>query len=162
MSQDEIDKKSGKAYVAVQIQLALLSKKSYPDQKFLEEIVDIIAEEFDFLSVDIRLLDAAKETAIYRAGTAREKRLARRVGDNSLVGKALALGKVLMTELEQNPFQPTAYSQVAIPIKLQDGLIGAFEISSSRELDPSVVSSLESVTQDVATILRNSKIISAG
>lgn len=158
---DEIPKKSSKACVAVQTQLALLRQQSQPDQQFLEEIVDLIAKEFDFLSVDIRLLNSSKESVIYRAGTSRQKKLARRIGNTSLVGKALSLGKSLTTELEQTPFEPIACSQVVIPIKLQDNPIGAFEIMSSRELNPSDVSSLESATQDVADILRYVKIISA-
>ncbi len=158
---NEIPKKSSKACIAVQTQLALLSQQSYPDQQLLEEIVDLIAKEFVFLSVDIRILDVSKKSAIYRAGTSRKKSLARRIGDNSLLGKALSLGKPLMTELEQDAFQPIACSQVAIPIKLQGSIIGAFEILSSRELDLNVVLSLESVSHDIANVLRSFKIISA-
>lgn len=161
MSQDEPHKNSSEAYLAVQTQLVLLTQQSHSEDQILERIVDLIAKEFDVLSVDICILDTSKQAAIYRAGTSRKKRLARRIGDNSLVGKSLSLGKPLMTNLEQNPFQPIACLQVAIPIKWQDVFIGALEILSSREINHDVVSSLEFVTHDVAVVLKKSGVISA-
>lgn len=65
-----------------------------------------------------------------------------------------------MTNVEQNPWEPVAFSEIAMPIKLHDTVVGAFDIRSTTEIDVSVASSLQSVANDVAEVLKDLGIIS--
>lgn len=160
MSSDETNTNKEKSDSEIQSRLAWLREQSFPEDRLLEQIVDLIANEFDFLSVDICLLDTSKQGAIYKAGTSRKKRLAIRINDNSLVGYSLSHGKPRMTNVEQNPWEPVAFSEIAMPIKLHDTVVGAFDIRSTTEIDVSVASSLQSVANDVAEVLKDLGIIS--
>jgi GAF domain-containing protein len=105
----------------------------------------LIIERFKFYHVGIFLLDDKKEYAVLRASPteagkqliANSHRL--RVGEQGIVGKVAASGEAriaLDTGADavyfNNPFLPTTRSEMALPLKTGDEVIGILDIQSAQ------------------------------
>jgi transcriptional regulator with GAF, ATPase, and Fis domain len=162
MSEDNFNKKIEEACFRVKSHVVLQNQQSFPDSRLLEAVVDSLRKEFDFLSVDIYLLDASGQSAICKATTSRQKTLMKRVGEDSLIGKVLQRKTSLMIDLEEDrnyelfrdPSQPKARLRFAVPIKFQEKLIGAFDIFSPNQTDKraDLFLYLEALANDIAVI----------
>ncbi len=111
----------------------------------LEEIVSLISERFRFYHVGIFLLDDRKEFAILRAANSvgGKRMLARghklKVGEVGIVGYATGTGTPrIATDVGQdatyfnNPDLPQTRSEMALPLKVGDEIIGALDVQSTE------------------------------
>jgi len=112
---------------------------------FLTQVTQLISERFGFYHVGIFLLDENKEYAVLRAANseggqrmlARQHRL--RVGQVGIVGYATAHGEGrIATDVGEdavyfnNPDLPLTRSEMALPLKSGDQIIGALDVQSTE------------------------------
>ncbi len=111
----------------------------------LQKSVNLVRDRFGFYHASIFLLDATGENAVLResTGLAGEKmkeaghRLA--VGSKSIVGQVTANGKALIvndvtldpTHLP-NPLLPDTHSELAIPLRVGERILGALDVQSTQ------------------------------
>jgi GAF domain-containing protein/HAMP domain-containing protein len=111
----------------------------------LSQITTVISEEFGFYHVGIFLLDTANEYAILSAAnsTGGKDMLARghrlRIGETGLVGYVTGTGKprvALDTGVDavffDNPDLPETRSEIALPLRVGDDMIGALDVQSTE------------------------------
>jgi len=111
----------------------------------LPGLVQLISEKFGFYHVGIFLLDENKGYAILQAANSaggkqmlkREHKL--RVGQAGIVGYVTALGKPRIAldvgddaVFFNNPDLPDTHSEMALPLRLADDIIGALDVQSTE------------------------------
>jgi len=113
--------------------------------KLLSKIADLVSARFGFYHVGIFLLDSNKEYAILSAANSKGGRnmLARghrlKVGEQGIVGYATFSGnpRIALDVGEDavyfdNPDLPDTHSEVALPLRFGDEIIGALDIQSTE------------------------------
>lgn len=111
--------------------------------RFLENVTELISDRFGFYHVGIFLLDANREYAVLRAANSPggKRMLARshmlKVGQTGIVGYVTSTGKPrIALDVGQdavffnNPDLPTTRSEMALPLKVGDEIIGALDVQS--------------------------------
>ena len=112
-------------------------------ETLLSVTVDLIRERFSFYHVGIFIVDDRNEYAILRAasGIAGQQMLENhyklRVGETGVVGYATSTGQSrIMLDADtdssyiQNPFLPNTKSEIALPLRSRNLVIGALDIQS--------------------------------
>ncbi|HCE17870.1 MAG TPA: hypothetical protein DEQ80_08430 [Anaerolinea thermolimosa] len=112
-------------------------------QPLLNSITQLISERFGFYHVGIFLLDDAREFAVLRAANSEggQRMLARHhrlgVGKTGIVGYVTGTGNPrIATDVGEdsvffdNPDLPLTRSEMALPLKVNDEVIGALDIQS--------------------------------
>jgi GAF domain-containing protein/HAMP domain-containing protein len=112
-------------------------------QPLLNSITQLISERFGFYHVGIFLLDEAREFAVLRAANSEggQRMLARRhrlgVGKTGIVGYVTGTGNPrIATDVGEdsvffnNPDLPLTRSEMALPLKVNEEVIGALDIQS--------------------------------
>jgi GAF domain-containing protein/HAMP domain-containing protein len=126
--------------------------------ELLEQAARLIRDRFDLYHTGIFLLDEKKEFAVLRATPSEEgaKMLENqhrlRVGEQGIVGRVAATGEpriALDTGVDpvyfNNPLLPKTHSEMALPLKTADGVIGVIDIQSEQR---------EAFTQDDIAIVQ--------
>lgn len=126
-------------------------------QHLLGTIVQLISKRFDFYHAGAFLLDESQEYAVLQAASSEggEKMLERgyrlKVGEEGLVGHVMESGepRIALDVGEEaisfdNPDLPLTRSEVALPFKVHDRIIGVLDVQS---LEPEAFSD-----EDVATL----------
>jgi GAF domain-containing protein/HAMP domain-containing protein len=111
----------------------------------LSQITTIINEEFGFYHIGIFLLDTAEEYAVLSAANSEGgKRMLERghrlkVGETGLVGYATGTGKPRVAVdtgadavFFNNPDLPETKSEIALPLRVGDDVIGALDVQSTE------------------------------
>ncbi|MEJ5313204.1 MULTISPECIES: GAF domain-containing protein [Anaerolinea] len=111
--------------------------------RFLENVTELISDRFGFYHVGIFLLDANREYAVLRAANSPggKRMLARshmlKVGQTGIVGYVTSRGEPrIALDVGQdavffnNPDLPTTRSEMALPLKVGDEIIGALDVQS--------------------------------
>ncbi len=138
----------------------------------LERIVTLLSGQFNFYHTAIYLLDDHAKYAVVReangdAGLAMKKKPYRlSVGSRSAVGSATLSGKpAIYNDVSKNPFfvanplLPETRSQMALPLKLGERVIGALDIQS-RELNafnPDDVAVIQILADQIAVAIENAR-----
>lgn len=117
-------------------------------ETLLSSIIQLISERFGFYHVGIFLLDERKENAVLRAANSEggQRMLARHhslpVGKVGIVGFTTGTGLArIATDVGEdavyfnNPDLPETRSEMALPLKVGDQVIGAIDIQSTRSND---------------------------
>ena len=112
----------------------------------LPQITTAISREFGFYHAGIFLLDSRKEYAVLSAANSEggQKMLANihrlRVGETGIVGYVTNTGRprvALNTGQDavffNNPFLPDTHSEIALPLKVGEEIIGALDVQSTVE-----------------------------
>lgn len=112
----------------------------------LPQIAAAIAEKFGFYHAGIFLLDSRREYAVLSAANSEggQRMLANghrlRVGETGIVGYVTSTGKArvaLNTGQDavffNNPFLPNTRSEIALPLKAGEEIIGALDVQSTTE-----------------------------
>jgi GAF domain-containing protein len=112
----------------------------------LPQITNAIAEKFGFYHAGIFLLDSRKEYAVLSAANSEggQKMLANghrlRVGETGIVGYVTSTGKARVTlntghdaVFFNNAFLPDTRSEISLPLKAGDEIIGALDVQSDVE-----------------------------
>lgn len=113
-------------------------------ETLLSVTVNLIRERFGFYHAGIFIIDERNEYAILRAATGiagqnmLESHYKQRVGETSIVGYATSTGKSrIMPDNNDvtyipNPFLPDTKSEIALPLRSRNQIIGALDIQSKE------------------------------
>jgi K+-sensing histidine kinase KdpD len=145
----------------------------------LASTVHIICEEFGFYYAGIFLVDrvpdeAGKTWAILRAGRGESGRgmvengHKLEVGGQSMVGMSIAQGEALIaldaddiTPRHPNTLLPDTRSEMALPLIVQDDVIGALTVQSTQEaaFAREDISSLQIMADQLAVAINNARLL---
>jgi signal transduction histidine kinase/DNA-binding response OmpR family regulator/HAMP domain-containing protein len=139
----------------------------------LPMVVDRISDAFGYYHVQVFLVDDLGENAILRASTGEvgQKLLSRshllKVGSQSVIGQVTASGEpVIVRDTATDPTHkpnellPETRSEMAIPLKTGDRVIGALDVQSSQAnaFDLEAQQILQSLTGEMAVTLENAQL----
>lgn len=142
-------------------------------EPLLASITQLISERFDFYHVGIFLLDEQKENAVLRAANSEggQRMLARHhtlpIGRVGIVGYVTGTGEPrIATNVGEdavffnNPDLPNTRSEMALPLKVGDQIIGALDIQStaSNAFHPDDVELFATLADQVAVAIFNNQL----
>ncbi|MGZ9236153.1 MAG: GAF domain-containing protein, partial [Anaerolineales bacterium] len=115
------------------------------EDTLLSRLAQVISEQFGFYHVGIFLFDEEHQNAVLRASNSEggRKMLARRhrlkLGQAGIVGHVaasgtprIALDVELDTAFKDNPDLPETHSELALPLKVGDQIIGVLDVQSTE------------------------------
>ena len=138
----------------------------------LPQITTAISTKFGFYHTGIFLLDSRKEYAVLSAANSEggQKMLANnhrlRVGETGIVGYVTSTGKprvALNTGQDavffNNPNLPDTHSEIALPLKVGDEIIGALDVQSTMEnaFGPEDINILTTLADQVSIAIQNAR-----
>jgi GAF domain-containing protein/CheY-like chemotaxis protein/HAMP domain-containing protein len=139
----------------------------------LPEVIRLTSEHFGYYHAGVFLLDGAGEWAILRAASSQggQEMLARghrlRVGVQGIVGWVAQTGQ-LRVALDtgedamhfDNPLLPETRSEIALPLKVGDRILGVFDVQSTQEADfgPEDITALQSLADQLALTIENAQL----
>jgi GAF domain-containing protein len=143
-----------------------------PDN-LVPQVVDLVRERFGLYYVGLFLLDQEERSAVLRAGTgeagrqmvAQGYRLG--VGSDSMIGQCVARNEVrLALDVEEeavrfdNPLLPDTRSELALPMRSRERVIGAMTVQSAEEaaFDEAYVDVLQVMADQVAVAIDNARL----
>ncbi len=144
-------------------------------QELMQQTVNLIQERFGFYYAGIFLLDEQKHFAVLRAGTGEAGRkmlagghkLDATTSIQSMVGWACANKQArIALDVGQeavrfaNPLLPSTRSEIALPLRVGDRILGALDVQSEREaaFDEYDIAVLQSIADQVAVALDNAQL----
>ena len=114
-------------------------------QKLLPQVTNVISDKFGFYHVGVFLTDEVNEYAVLSATNSEggrkmlERKHRLRVGEQGIVGKVTAIGESRIAMdvgadavFFNNPELPDTHSEVALPLKSGDRIIGALDVQSTE------------------------------
>jgi GAF domain-containing protein len=143
-----------------------------PDQ-LIQQVTQLIQERFDLYYVGLFLVDADQRYAVLQHGTGEAGRLMKEsghrleVGGQSMVGWACAnkRARIALDVGEEavhfaNPHLPATRSEMALPMRVGEQIIGALSIQSTREaaFDRSDIAALQGMADQIAVALENARL----
>ena len=140
----------------------------------LNKAVNIIREEFSFYHAGLFLNDEKNEFAVLRAATGeagadmlqRGHRL--KIGEIGIVGYVTSKGESRITaDVNQdpnhfkNPLLPDTASEIAVPLKIGERIIGALDVQSTRRnpFSPVDVEVLQIIADQLATAVDKARLL---
>ena len=142
-------------------------------QELLRNVVDLLKDGFDLYYAAVFLIDENRRYAILKAGTdeAGQRMLEERhqliIGGSSMVGWSTANAEPRISqEVEQesihfqNPHLPLTRSELALPIKIGNQILGAISIQSieSNAFDEDDIIVLQGIADSLAIALENANL----
>jgi GAF domain-containing protein/HAMP domain-containing protein len=139
----------------------------------LSQVSNLISERFDYYHVGIFLVDPAGQYAVLRAANSEggQRMLARqhklRVGQVGIVGYATGTGKArIATDVGEdaiyfnNPDLPSTRSEMALPLKDGENVIGALDVQSlkSNAFSNEDIELFNTLADQVAVAIANSRL----
>ena len=143
-------------------------------EELLTQAVDLIRDRFGFYHAGVFLSDERHEFEVLLAATGEAGRelLARqhklRIGETGLVGNAafsgeprIALDVGLDAVHFKNPLLPDTRSEVALPIKIGNRVIGVLDVQSKEPavFDQDSVATLQIIADQLATAIQNARLL---
>lgn len=159
--------------------ISLISKQAsqmHDVPLLLDTAVNAISEKFGFYHTGIFVLEDDKEWAILRAASSEggQRMLARghrlQVGQTGIVGHVAASGKPRIAfdvggdaVWFDNPDLPTTRSEMALPLKAEDAVIGVLDVQSDQPeaFTHEDISTLQLMTDQLAIALYNARLLEA-
>jgi GAF domain-containing protein/HAMP domain-containing protein len=144
--------------------------------ELLPRITKVISERFGFYHVGIFLLDEANQYAILGAANSEggERMLARghrlKVGAQGIVGYVTGTGnpRIAMdtgtdTTYFNNPDLPNTHSEMAVPLKSGNEIIGALDVQSERAnaFTPEDIDVIQTLAAQVSIAIENARLFDA-
>jgi len=138
----------------------------------LPQIATAISTKFGFYHTGIFLLDSRKEFAVLSAANSEggQRMLARnhrlRVGETGLVGFVTSTGRARVAldtgqdaVFFNNPDLPNTHSEIALPLKIGDEVIGALDVQSTAEnaFGHEDISILTTLADQVSIAIQNAR-----
>lgn len=142
-------------------------------ERLLPQVVNMVQQRFDLYYVGLFLLDEEGRYAILRAGTgeAGAAMLAAgwrlEVGGESMIGQCIAHGSLQVKQQEgdavvqlANPFLPDTRSEMALPLRYGDQVIGAMTIQSTAEraFGETEMAVFQNLADQVAVAVQNARL----
>ncbi len=143
--------------------------------ELLPQITRLVSERFNFYHVGIFLLDENREYAVLRAANSEggQRMLARKhqlkVGAVGIVGYATGAGQPrIATDVGEdavyfsNPDLPETRSEMALPLKVGDLVIGALDVQStvSNAFTQEDIALFTTLADQIAVAIRNNELYS--
>jgi nitrate/nitrite-specific signal transduction histidine kinase len=143
-------------------------------EELLNQAVDLIRDRFGFYHAGVFLTDERHEFEALRAATgdAGREMLARqhklRIGETGLVGYSALSGEpriALDVGLDavhfKNPLLPETRSEVAIPIKMGNRVIGVLDVQSKEPaaFDQDSIATLQVISDQLAIAIQNARLL---
>lgn len=170
----ELQNQTLRLRTAVEIARDAASSRNLSD--LLNRAVNLIHERFDLYHAAIFLLDANHEFAIMAATStpAGEQLIANnyklRVGDMSLVGRAAATGEsrialastpVSDITFQNTSSQPATRSEMALPIKVENRIIGVLHVQNDRPqaIDENAITVMQILADQLATAIERTRLL---
>ena len=142
--------------------------------KLISETVKLISERFGFYHAAIFLLDQTGKYAILEAASSEGgRRMLERghrleVGEKGIVGHTAEMGKPrIALDVGQdaaflsNPYLPATQSEMGLPLKVRDRVIGVLDVQSKepRAFSNEDVSILQTLADQVALAIHNARLL---
>lgn len=142
--------------------------------QLLDETVRLISDQFGFYHAGIFLLDEAREYAVLRAASSEggQRMLARshklRVGEVGIVGFVAGSGQSRVAldvgadaVYFDNPDLPQTRSEMGLPLKVRDAVIGVLDVQSTEEaaFSEEDVAVLQTMADQVALAIENARLL---
>lgn len=142
--------------------------------ELLTKVVNLISEQFKFYHAGIFLIDSAGEYAVLQAANSEggQRMLARghklKTGQMGIVGHVAATGepRIALDVGEDavyfdNPDLPDTRSEMALPLKVQDQVIGVLDVQSTLEkaFTQEDVEILQILADQIALAIKNSQLL---
>jgi GAF domain-containing protein/HAMP domain-containing protein len=141
--------------------------------QLLHLVTELISQHFGFYHVGVFLIDRAGRDAVLRAAAsdggrrmlARQHRL--RIGSEGIVGYVTATGRPRIAldvgadaVYFDNPDLPETRSEMAVPLRIGDEIIGALDVQSVDEaaFDQEDVNALTSLADQIAIAIQNARL----
>ncbi len=141
----------------------------------LNRAINLIVERFNFYHAQVFLIDDLQENAILVASTGDPgRRLLNKkhklgVGSSSVIGRVSALGvtvvagDTLSTDVPWRPNEelPETRAEMALPLKVEDRVIGALDIQSKRPdaFTPSDIEVFQVLADQLAIAINNARLL---
>ncbi len=141
----------------------------------LPQVVDLVHNRFDFYHVQIFLLDDTGNEAVLKASTGEVGKmlLARHhslsVGGRSVIGQVMATEQpIIVADTEQdkgvhlpNPLLPDTRSEMALPLRTGNTVIGALDVQSMipNAFDTQSIAVFQGLADQIAIAIENSRLI---
>lgn len=154
-------------------EIAASATSSLGLESLAQQAVDLIKERFELYYVGLFLVE--DEFAVLKAGTgeAGEAQLAAKrqlkVGGQSLIGGATVDGKPRITqdveadkEWLPNPHLPETRSELALPLQVQNKIIGALTVQSAQPelFSEDLLNALQIMADQLAVAIQNAQLLS--
>jgi GAF domain-containing protein/HAMP domain-containing protein len=168
----ELERRSLQLRVASEVARDATGVRDMDD--LLNRIVALIRDRFGYHHAGIFLVDETGDWATLRSATgeAGRKMLEHghrlKIGETGLVGYVTSIGKPRVAHDVgadavhfKNPLLPSTRSEVALPLKVGDRIIGALDVQSVDEaaFDEETVEVLQTMTDQVAIAIENVRLI---
>jgi GAF domain-containing protein len=142
--------------------------------ELLTKVVNLISEQFKFYHAGIFLIDSAGEYAVLQAANSEggQRMLARghklKTGQVGIVGYVAATGesRIALDVGEDavyfdNPDLPGTRSEMALPLKVQDQVIGVLDVQSTQEkaFTQEDVEILQILADQIALAIKNAQLL---
>ena len=143
-----------------------------PDQ-LVTQVVELIRERFDYYYVGLFLVDESNRYAALNQGTGEAGRVMKERGHRLEVGGASMVGWVCANKQARialdvgqdavhfaNPLLPNTHSEMALPLRIGDRVIGALDAQSTlvSAFDENDIAALQGMTDQIATALENARL----
>jgi len=153
-------------------QVARATTSIQDEHTLLTRLAQVISEQFGFYHVGIFLLDEQSQNAVLRASNSDggKKMLARRhrlkIGQAGIVGHVAASGDPRIAldvetdaAFKNNPDLPETRSEMALPLKVGDEIIGVLDVQSteSNAFQPEDTEILFTLADQVAIAIKNAR-----
>lgn len=153
-------------------QVARATTSLQDEDTLLSRLAEVISEQFGFYHVGIFLLDEPSQNAVLRASNSEggKKMLARRhklkIGQAGIVGHVagsgaprIALDVETDAAFKNNPDLPDTRSEMALPLKVGDEIIGVLDVQSteSHAFEPEDTEILFTLADQVAIAIQNTR-----
>ena len=141
----------------------------------LPQMVGLVKSRFDLYYVGLFLLDEDRVSAVLQAGTGHAGRVMLAegwrlpAGGQSMIGRCMALGEPLSKQSEgenvvqfENPHLPETRSELALPLRYGEEIIGAMTVQSREEqaFDDTDIAVFQNMADQVAVAVENARLFS--
>ena len=143
LANQQVGRRAGQFEAVAQVTHAIISIRDLP--QLLPRIATVISEKFDFYHVGVFLMDEVNEYAVLSATNSEggrkmmERKHRLRVGEQGIVGNVTFTGnpRIAMdvgtdAVFFNNPELPETHSEMALPLKSGNQIIGALDVQSTE------------------------------
>lgn len=169
----EAQVKERTAQLRATVQVSRAASAILDTNELIEQVVNLIAQEFGYYYVALFLSDSSEKWAELKSATGvagrvlRENRHRLEIGGKSMVGTAISTreAKVAMDTGAgpirfENPLLPYTRSEIALPLIAGDRVLGALDAQSTHEsaFGPEDIETLQTMANQVAIAIENARL----
>jgi GAF domain-containing protein len=142
--------------------------------ELMQQSVDLIRARFGYYFVGIYLVDQETQNAVLKAGTGEAGQRQMAGGHQMTVGGQSAIGATtsdglprivqdvtLEKEWSPNPHLPDTSSELVLPLRVRDHIIGALTVQgdSAHAFSPQLVGTLQTMSDQLAVAIENTQLV---